>query len=139
MAKYGSSSVTINVDDSGGTPRDLTQYTLSLSAMEVESILEESHGFGDSWREHLAVGLRQMSPIVIEGFYDDTATTGPHVTLIDLADAPADATKTITVVWGGGKSTAIECLISKYSRIPERGKLTRFRAELQPTGQNTEV
>ena len=139
MAKYGSSSVTINIDDSAGTARDLTQYIRNEVLMEIESVLTESHAFGDSWREHLAVGLRQMAPIDVEGFYDDTATSGPHVVLSDLPTGPSSITKTITVVWGGGKSTAIETFISKYGRRSQPGALTMFKATLQPTGTATEV
>lgn len=139
MAKYGSGSITINVDDSAGGAQAMTQYVLSASAVEVESILEESHAFTDAWREHLAVGLRQMNPLTFEGFYDDLATTGPHIVFGDVASSPTSITKTVTIVWGGGKSTAVEAYINKYERIAERGKLTRFRAELSPTGTVVEV
>lgn len=139
MAKYGSSSVTINVDDSGGVARDLTNYITKMSALELEALLEESTAYGDAWIEFLAAGLRKMNPIQLEGFYDDTATSGPHVVLSDLPTGPASITKTITVVWGGAKSTAVEVLIAKYQRQAEPGKITRFQASLQPTGTVTEV
>lgn len=139
MAKYGSSSVTINVDDSGGVARDLTQYIRNEVLAEIESILTESHAFGDSWVEFLAVGLRKMGIITLEGFYDDTATSGPHVVLSDLPTGPASITKTITIVWGGGKSVAIEAYIGKYARKAVPGALTMFTAQLQPTGAATEV
>jgi len=139
MAKYGSSSVTINVDDSGGVARDLTQYIRNSVVAEIESILTQSHAFGDSWLEFLAVGLRKLGPIDLEGFYDDTATSGPHVVLSDLATGPASITKTITIVWGGGKSVASEALINKYARKSMPGALTEFKAQLTPTGAVTEV
>lgn len=139
MAKYGSSSVSINVDDSAGVARDLSQYIRNDVMVEIESILTESHAFGDSWVEQLAVGLRKLGAIPLEGFYDDTATSGPHVVLSDLATGPASITKTITIVWGGGKSVAVETLISKYARKASPGTLTGFSATLTPTGAVTEV
>lgn len=139
MAKYGSSSVTINVDDSGGVARAMTDYVRSEVLAEIESILTESHAFGDSFVEHLAVGLKRMSPLEFEGFYDDTATTGPHVVFSDLPTGPSSITKTVTIVWGGGKSVAVETLINKYTRRAVPGALTMFKATATPTGTITEA
>lgn len=139
MAKYGSNSIVVEMDDAAGVVRNVTQHILTSSAVELESVLEESHAFGDSWREHLATGLQQMNPITFGGFYDDTAITGPHVVFGDRPTGPASITKTLKVTWGGAKYTEVETHIQKYRRIPSRGALTRFEAELQPTGAVTEA
>lgn len=139
MAKYGSPSIVIQVDDSGGVVRDVSQYILEEVAVAIEALLEESHAFGDSWREFLATGLRQLGDITFGGFYDDAATSGPHVVFSGVHDAPATATRTITVTWGGGKTTSFEALIKSYTRRAVRGALTKFTAVMSPTGAVTEV
>ena len=36
------------------------QYVLTLNGIDVESVLEETHTFGDSWEESLAVGIGKV-------------------------------------------------------------------------------
>lgn len=140
MAKYGSSSIVIEIDSTeGGTLSDISQYVQTINGVEVEAILQESHSFGDSWFEHLATGMRKMNPVVLGGFYDDTATTGPNAIFINVQDSPADATRTLKITWGGTKTTTVEVWIQKYTRQATRNELTRFEATLQPSGAVTEV
>lgn len=139
MAKYGSNSVTVNVDNSGGTPVDMTQHTLEINDVEIEAILEESYSFGDAWFESLAVGVRKMSPIVMSGFYDDTASSGPDAMYGTTASGPAQTTRTWQVIYGAAKSTSVETLIHKYGRKLGRGALHRYSVTLQPTGTVTEA
>lgn len=139
MAKYGSGSVTINIDDSGGTARDLSAHILSINGVLIESVMEESHGYNKSWAESLATGLYRVEPVEIEGFYDDTSTTGPHAVLGTTASGPSSSTRTITFGWGGGKTTAFETHVQKYGRLPNRGQITRYKATLMPTGTVTEA
>lgn len=140
MAKYGSNSLTIEFDDTeGGSLTNMSNYILSVNGVEVEAVLEESHAFGDSWFEHLATGLRKMNPVVLEGFFDDTASTGPNAVFNRVQDSPADATSTLKFTWGGSKTTSVETWIQKYTRMASRGSLTKFQVVLQPTGAVTEA
>lgn len=140
MAKYGSNSVQIDFDNSGGTPVDMSNYIHELGPIKVASAeMQESHAFGDAWKEFLATGVRMMEPFDIVGFYDDTATTGPDAIFNDVADGPADSTRTITVTWGGSKTTSVECWISAYQRAAVRGELHLFTVTLTPTGTVTEA
>ena len=138
MAKYGPSSVTIQVDDSGGTPRDLSANILTINGFKVNSILEDSNGFGVSWRESLAVGIRFVDDIVLGGFYDD-ATNDVHAVLSGVAATVGQATRTFQLTYGGGLSSSVECNIMDYARNPAREGLTRFEATLKATGAVTEV
>ena len=80
--KYGSASVTITYDDApGGTGRIVTGHILTMSGAKIQSVLQASHAFGDSWEEHTPSGLMKMEPVTLTGFWDTTATTGPHVVL----------------------------------------------------------
>jgi hypothetical protein len=60
VAKYGPSSVTITLDDSGGTARDLSQYIISIGGIKINAGMVDSTGFGDSWTESLSTGKRFM-------------------------------------------------------------------------------
>lgn len=112
----------------------MTQYITEINDVSVEGLLEESHSFGDTWFESLPVGLRRMDPVTLSGFYDDTATTGPDAIFNAPAATTTVATRTLTLTWGGTKTTSVECYIRKYTRTPTRNGLTRFSVELQPTG-----
>lgn len=140
MAKYGSNSLVIEVDSTeGGSLSDISQYVLSVNGVEVEAVMEESHTFGDSWFESLATGLRKMNDVELEGFYDDTATTGPNAIFVGVQDSPADGTRTLKFTWGGAKTTTVEVFIAKYKRTATRGQLTRYSVTLRPTGAVTEA
>jgi len=135
MAKFGSSSVTITFDDSGGTPRDVTQYVTEINGVEVEAMTDATHAFGDAWEEHTGTGMRKVAPIVVKGFYDDAATSGPHVVFSALDTSPSASTRTLAVAHGGTNGTAtVECRCVKYKIAGKVGKLTEFEATLLPTG-----
>lgn len=139
MAKYGSNSVTVNYDNSGGTPVDMSQHTLDINGVEIEAILEETHSFGDSWFESLAVGLRKMADVVLGGFYDDAASTGPDVVYNAVVSGPTSATRTLQIIYGASKSTSVETLNMKYGRKLARGVLHKYEVTLRPTGTVTEA
>ena len=139
MAKYGSNSLIVAVDNSSGSAVTMTAYITAINALSVEAILEESHSFGDSWFESLATGLRRMTSVELSGIFDDTATTGPDVIFNAVASATSTSTRTLTITWGGSKTTSCECLISSYTRGATRGELTTFSVTLTPTGTVTEA
>jgi hypothetical protein len=99
MAKYGPNDISIDVDNTGGTPVTMDAYIDEWAGADVEAILEESHTFNDAWVEQLYSGIQRMSPITMSGFYDDTATTGPDAIFNALGE-----TRTVTITWGGSKT-----------------------------------
>lgn len=139
MAKYGSPSIVVKIDDSGGTPQDITQYVQTINGIEVEALTEESHPFGVAWVAALATGLKKMADVVIGGLYDDTITTGPDALLNALPAGPATPTRTLEITYGGTKKTTVEVIIAKYVRTAVRGSLHRYEATLRPTGTVTEA
>ena len=102
--------------------------------MDIETLIEESHAFGATWVENLYSGIRKGNPFTLSGFYDDTASTGPDVIFNALGD-----TRTVTITWGGSKTTEFECIITRYKRVPGRNKSTRYEVEFTPTGAVTEA
>lgn len=129
MAKYGSDDLEITV---AGT--SIKNYVDTLNGVDIEAMLQESHAFGDSWVEQLFSGVKRASPLVVAGFYDDTATTGPDALLNAIGTTVA-----IVITWGGTKTSSFSAIIKMYKRMPNRGESTRYEATLEPTGAVTEA
>lgn len=138
MAKYGSDAVTVEVDNAGGTPVDLSNYIDSVGDISISASVQETHAMGDSWVERTATGLMQAGAIDLVGFYDDTASTGPLAVLYGDG-AALGATRTLKITLGGGKYVSCEAVITDFKRTISRGELTRFTATLLPTGVVTDA
>lgn len=138
MAKYGSKDLVIKVDNSAGTLVDLTQYIDTINEVNVGARLQDATTFGDQWVEQIFTGLREAQPVTIEGFYDDTATSGPDAVLYG-GGAALGQVRTLEITWGGTKTTTVETVITNYVRRATRGELTRFTCTLTPTGAVTEA
>jgi len=131
MARYGFGTLVISVDDSGGTPVDLSTYITSINGFEKEALLEEITSAGDDDQRWGVVGVSKVAPIVISGPFDDTASTGPHAVLNAIGNT---TTRTFTITIGGSVVFNVETIINKYVVTPNRNGLTMFEATLQPTG-----
>lgn len=136
MAKYGSDDAKIEVDNSGGSLVDLSDYITEINEVNVEALLQESTPVGVAWVEQLWTGIKQMQPVTLSGFYDDTASTGPDAV---LGPSALGSTRTFQVTYGGTKTTSVECIVTSYVRNIVSKELTRFSATLTPTGTVTEA
>lgn len=134
MALYGSDDVAIVFDNSAGTTVNVSQSVLSVSGIDVEAILEETHTFGDAWVEQSAVGLNRQGDITVQGNYDDDADTGFNFMFQRIGE-----TRTFQILFGGTKSYTSEVIIKNYRRLPSRGALTKAEVVLTPTGAPTEA
>lgn len=137
--KYGSSSITVSLDDGSGTLRNVSQHILEMGGTKISNALELSHAFGDAWEESTPVGVQKGEPIKLGGLWDTTATTGPHVVMTPNAnDADPNGTlRTLTIVYGDSKQVTMECRLASYEVMGNVGKLTRFEAMLTPSGAVT--
>jgi len=140
MANSTPAGIVVMYDNVGGTPVDISQFVLSIGEISVESAFEEVHSFGDSWEEHLPVGIGKSGQIELGGLYDD-AGGGPDSVFADrVPEVPGvTATRTLTITWVGSKTTSFETYLVAYKRAPDRNALTKWSATLQPTGAFTEV
>ena len=132
MAKYGSDEVKIEVDNDGGTAQDMSEYIDEVNEISIEALTQESTAFGDEWMKHLATGIKQGNPITFEGFFDDTATTGPDAVFNSVGDEHE-----IEVTYDGDTGSAtnkFDAIVIEYALIPTAGELIRYRVEFQPTG-----
>lgn len=130
MAKYGSASVTVTMDDSSGTPRTITSYVNTMGGLKIETITQEINPFGGSAEKPNSVGVYKSITIPVTGFFDDTATTGPHVVFGTISSTVAASSRTLAVVTGGGTYT-VECIVTGYEVMPKTGALTEYAATLQ--------
>ena len=136
--KYGSQSWIIQFDDAaGGTLRTVTDAVLTMSGIKINSMMQLSHAFGDSWQESTPTGMGSLDPITMEGFWDTTATTGSHAVFSVPDDGPQDSTRTLTVSPGDSKTLTVETRLVSYEVLGTLNELTKFRAVIQPTGAPT--
>ena len=132
--KHSSSEITITVDDGAGSPQAITSYVMTMGAMKITAGMTPTTAFGVAWETHLPTGLKKVEPFSLSGFWDDTATTSPHVVLVAPDSTPSTASRTVTIVFGNSKTFAGEAFLTGYSVIGKAGNLTEFAADFQPTG-----
>jgi hypothetical protein len=130
MAKYGSASVTVTIDDSpGGTPRIITPYVLTIGGIKRESITQQTNPFGVAFQSNTPVGVTKVDDIAIGGLFDDTATLGPYVVFkVQAGDvAPASVGRVLVIATGGGTFTITVHLVS-FEVIAKNSNLTEYAA-----------
>lgn len=133
--KHSSSEVSIQYDASpGGSLTPVTQSILTMSGIKIEAPQQLSHAFGDAWEESTPTGMRRVPPITVTGFFDDTASTGPHVIFKDPDYDPQAATRTLVVGFGNSVTFTVETRLVSYEVLGKNGNLTEFAAVIQPTG-----
>ena len=120
------------------TYNDLSNYITEWSGWNQMAVLQESHAFGDAWKEQAYSGFNQADDITIKGFYDDVAATGPHAIFGTLSMLGGE--RSIKMSFGTTNAyIKTDVLIRSYNRIPTRGELTRYEVVLAPTGTPTLV
>lgn len=135
--KYGSQSITVSYDDGpGGSLQAVTNHVLTMSGVKITSAQQLSHAFGDSAEETTPSGMTKIDPITMTGFWDTTPSTGPHAVFGTPDDSPQDATRTLVLVFGDGKTFTVETRLVSYEVIGKNGALTEFAAVIQATGQH---
>lgn len=135
MTKYGFGDLKVEFDNASDSLQDMSAYILTINGFSIEAILQEITAAGDNDEAWAAVGVNRVSPIVLGGHYDDTATTGPDVIFNAIGNT---TTRTLKFTWGGSKDSSVETIIKRYDRGPTRGEFTSFEVELQPTGSVSE-
>lgn len=129
MATYGQSNLSFTV---GGT--EMKNYIISINAVEIQALTEQTDAFGDSWVENTYTGIKRLQPLTIGGVFDDTATTGP-----DAKFNTVGTTLACVITWGGTKTSTFSAIVTSYKRMASRGALTKYEVNLLPTGTDTEA
>jgi len=130
--KHGSAEITISYDDGpGGTPRTITSYVLTMGAVKLTSNMQANTPYGATVEAMLPTGVAKIDKITIHGFWDDTATTGPHVVFLTPDTSPQAATRTLAIVFGNSKTWTSEGYLESYAVSGKAGNLTEFDAVIQ--------
>jgi hypothetical protein len=129
--KHGSSEITVTYDDGpGGSARVITAFVLQMGGIKITSQFEPSTPFGATVMAKLPTGMTELADVDLEGFWDDTPTTGPHAVFIAPDDGPQDLTRTLAIVFGNAKTWTSEGYLMEYEVLGKAGNLTRFKAKL---------
>lgn len=118
------------IDDSGGTPRNLSAYCTEVN-FPRDFDMAETSTFGNTYKTFIQ-GLGSAT-VSISGRYDSTATTGPDVVLSSLVGAA----NTATLVYGPEGSTAGrvrysgEYWLASYEITGSIGDVVSFSASFQ--------
>ena len=134
MVKFAvAGSSYIEIDDAGGTPRDLSAYLEELEPLgKIVSVLDVT-GLNDAAQRVIA-GAELAQEFTLLGVFDNTATTGPDAVLAGLAG------KTGTVSYGpagngpGQRKITGEFLCVSYRIISQAGHQVRFSARFRQDG-----
>ncbi len=131
MAKHSPSEVTVTFDDApGGTPRIITPYVTSIGGLAIELITQQTNPFGVTTESHTPVGITKVPDIAIGGFFDDTASVGPHVVFqITSTDwAPASVGRVLVILAATSKTFTITVHLVKYEVGLKKDGLTEYTA-----------
>ncbi len=137
MAKYGSQAIKVEFDNATGTLQNMSQYVTALNGFKINAETVDTTYLGSTWLTKAAAGVKSVDDITLEGFYDDTATTGPDAIFSDVGNTNTTGiTRTLKITWDmptAAKTSSVECIIKSYERAPVKGELTKFTVVLEPT------
>ena len=131
MAKYPvAGNSYIEVDDSGGTPRNLSAYIDEIGPLGQEVSLLDVTGLNDT-AQRVIPGVEPGQELVLRGAFDDTSTNGVDAVLSGIVG------KTVTVSYGpagsssGQRKITGEFLCLSYRVISKLGDQVRFEARFK--------
>jgi hypothetical protein len=131
MAKYPvAGNSYIEVDDLGGTPRNLSAYIDEIGPLGQEVSLLDVTGLNDT-AQRVIPGVEPGQELVLRGAFDDTSTTGADAVLSGIVG------KTVTVSYGpagsssGQRKMTGEFLCLSYRVISKLGDQVRFEARFK--------
>ena len=135
MAK--SSKVHVSVDDSGGSPRDISSYVTNIRWPRSADMLE-SHGVGDTVKSSFA-GLKDGDQVIIDLLWTNDTDTG--FVAVFGGDSIGD---TRSLIYGPNSDTSgqerltNEAIIASVERAHGRGELVAATVTMQISGTVTE-
>jgi len=141
LAKHGSNEVSfeIAVSDGGAASTGFaSNYLTKIGDVVVNREAVEATPFGVVDEQYIIGVMKKRDPLVIEGFYDDTATTGPDAVL-NIGRITHTAPRGTTLTFASGKTVTGTVWIEKYTRTLEVGNYHGYSASLRYTGTITEA
>src|SRR5437667_4413316 len=96
---HGSTEIAISYDDGpGGTLRVITPYVTSFGGIKLSALQQKTTNFVSTVEVMTPTGMSVIAQITIGGFFDDTATVGPHIVFIAPDTSPQASTRSLVVV-----------------------------------------
>lgn len=139
--KHGSNEVAFEIDvaDGGALSTNFgTTYLTKIGDSVVNREAVEATPFGVVDEQFIIGVIKKREPLVIEGFYDDTASTGPDA-ILNIGRITHAVTRSTVLTFASGKTITGEVWIEKYTRTLEVGAYHGFSASLRYTGTITEA
>jgi len=131
---YGSSVVTVTIDDSpGGTPRIITPYVNTISGLAIENLTQQTNPFGTASEAHTPTGMDRVPDIVLSGFFDDAASVGSYTVLKPVAGdkAPSSVGRVLVILAATGATFTITVHLVKFEVLNKNGALTEYACTLR--------
>lgn len=122
--KYGPPSFFLLVDG-----YDFTAAKPKTFSEDVESVMEETHGLGDTWKERTPVGVQDVE-LAQDGAYFDTSAANSHAALSGGLPTTPQATERI-VSYGFAGETIGEPFVGIQGSYTHRYGVLAVRDELQ--------
>jgi len=145
MAKYSSPNLTFEmaISDGGAMTTGFSQYITKFGEINITRPLIESTPFGAAIAQYLVSIFKKYEPFTIEGFYDDTASTGPNAVL-NIGQYTNSTTRQFSLTIGGSKTitangTTGGLWIVSYKRTFNVGEYHGYSCELQASGTISEA
>lgn len=123
MPKFGPDDLGLLLDG-----RNISQDSIDAT-VESEALTEQTNGWGDSWVEHTALGLKQGS-LSWNGFYDD-ASGGTKDALNDAEVGAAGVASVILGTSQGSDFIGAAGLKAAVARAAARDALVKYSLNLQ--------
>jgi hypothetical protein len=134
LAKYGSTVVTVTIDDSpGGTPRIITPYVNTISGLAIEALTQQTNPFGSTSEAHTPTGMTKVPDITLGGFFDDAASVGSWTVLKQVAAdyAVASVGRVLVILAATGATFTITVHLVKTTVMNKNGALTEYTTLLR--------
>jgi len=141
MAKHGSNDVAFEIDTADGQSLSTnfgSNYVTKIGDYTVNREAVESTPFGVVDEQYIIGVIKRREPLIIEGWYDDTASTGPDE-ILNIGRKTHAVTRSVVLTFATGKTVSGEVWIEKYTRTMEIGAYHGFQAQLRFTGTITEA
>ena len=135
---YMSTNSVFTLADSGGTVRDISADLTSVDGLPGEREMQDHTTLGATGRQHLP-GLDNIT-ISLEGFFDDTASTGADVVLSGLRGFTTNSSAFVLSPVGttaGKRKISGVGWVSTYTTSPKVGELVPFKATITVDGSLT--
>ena len=132
---YMSTSSVFTIADTAAQVRDISADLTSVDGLPGEREMQDHTALGDTGRMHLP-GLDNVT-ITLEGFFDDTASTGADTVLSALRGFKTNASAFVFAPVGTGSTKRKytgSAWVSDYVTAPKVGELVPFKATLVVDG-----